>query len=802
MGGKRPARGRAAVSQVAEQSLRTVIGENPDGLLVIDREGVVQLANPATERLLGGAARAHEGTRLGFPLVAGQSSEVDVTRGTTPRTVECRVAEIEWGGARALLASLRDVTDHRRAEAKLRGLLESAPDAIVIVDELGKIDVVNAMAETLFGYRREDLLGRPFEVLVPERSCERRCAGFFGQAGASATSAGLELRARRRDGTEFPVDLSFGPLKTADGTFVTAVIRDATERVRGETTARVVAARFRRAFDEAPIGLAMLDLGGRFVQVNRALCAITGYTCEQLEATSLHAITHPADVGQAQLELASALVVGRDGQRSERRLVRADQRSVWVATGLTLLRDVEDRPQRLLALIQDIDDRRRYEGRLRYLADHDPLTSLLNRRSFEQELESQVALAERYGGGGAVVVLDLDYFKLINDTLGHDAGDTAIIRTAQVLRSRLRETDVLARFGGDEFAVLLPRADTAKARVVAEELIQALRRETVELSGVARPLAASAGIAMFKSQTSSSGSDVLANADMAMFDAKHAGRDRVSVSAAGEPSVSQTKARVTWAQRIENALERDGFTLLAQPIVDLVTGQANQYELLLRMRDERGELVMPSAFLDTAERLGMVQQIDRWVAERAITLLAQRGAHGGELTFEVNVSGSSMGDPELLVLIHNELDRTKVPPRRLVIDVAETAVAINTTRAEQFARGLAQLGCRLALDDFGAGYGSFYYLKHLPFDFIKIDGEFVSACCTNETDRLLITAIVEVVNGLGKRTIAELVGDDDTARVLQRLGVDYGQGFHLGRPARLNGSARAAPRNDDAPAAR
>jgi EAL domain-containing protein (putative c-di-GMP-specific phosphodiesterase class I) len=365
-----------------------------------------------------------------------------------------------------------------------------------------------------------------------------------------------------------------------------------------------------------------------------------------------------------------------------------------------------------------------------------------------------------------------------------------------VLHSRLREADVLARLGGDEFAVLLPQAGAAEARLVADQLLASLRAETVELGDHSRALAASVGIALFAADGALSGEDVLVNADLAMYDAKHAGRDRAELYADGEQPGSRMKGRLTWAQRIGGALQHDGFTLLAQPIVDLASGRASQYELLLRMRDERGELIPPGTFLYIAERLGMVQEIDRWVTEQAIGLLAEHLAHGDELTLEVNLSGLSIGDPGLLVLISRGLERTKIAPRQLIFEITETAAVVNMTRAGRFARDLTRLGCRFALDDFGAGYGSFYYLKHLPFDYLKIDGEFVKGCRTSNTDRLLIKAAVDIASGMGKLTVAEFVGDEETARLLTRLGVDYGQGFYLGRPVPLDHLRRRESEHD------
>lgn len=245
------------------------------------------------------------------------------------------------------------------------------------------------------------------------------------------------------------------------------------------------------------------------------------------------------------------------------------------------------------------------------------------------------------------------------------------------------------------------------------------------------------------------------------------------------------KARITWAERIRDALEEDRFTLYGQPIVELRSGAVRQHEVLLRMLDEQGEVIPPAAFIGVAERFDLMQEIDRWVVARAIREMGAQRRAGRDLVFEVNISGASTGDPDLLTIIERELRENEIDPINLVLEVTETTAVANIPRAQEFAARLAELGCRFALDDFGAGFGSFYYLKHLPFDILKIDGEFVRSCTTSQTDQLLIRAAVEIARGMGKETIAEYVGDDETVELLRTLGVDYAQGFHVGRPAPL-----------------
>jgi diguanylate cyclase (GGDEF)-like protein len=417
---------------------------------------------------------------------------------------------------------------------------------------------------------------------------------------------------------------------------------------------------------------------------------------------------------------------------------------------------------------------RRLQTLLRRLADRDPLTGLLSRRAFERGLDREVGAGDTTG---ALIVLDLDHFKHVNDRLGHSVGDRLISAVALTLQRRLRRTDLLARLGGDEFGVLLPGADRTAAERVAAELLERVRMEAV---APGRNVTASAGIATFGAQDPAPADEVLVNADIALYEAKEAGRDQTAVF---EPEQSVgIRATLDWAERIQVALQTDSFELHLQPILDLGTGAVRQHEVLLRMRSDDGDLILPGAFLEVAERFDLIQEIDRWVATRAIRLLGEMARAGQEVTFEVNVSGRSIGDEELLLTIERELAAADVPPSRLVLEITETAAVANIAQARAFAARLEAVGCRFALDDFGAGFGSFYYLKHLPFDFLKIDGEFIREACSTPTDRLIIAAVVQIAAGLGKHTIAEFVADEPTLELVGSFGVDFAQGFHVGKP--------------------
>ena len=425
----------------------------------------------------------------------------------------------------------------------------------------------------------------------------------------------------------------------------------------------------------------------------------------------------------------------------------------------------------------DITERKRFEAHLQYLADHDPITGLFNRRRFEQELQRHLSYDARYGSGGAVLALDIDNFKYVNDTFGHKAGDEVITRVARTVSERLRETDTLARLGGDEFAILLPEAGSEQAQSVARSVIDAIRTQTVSTGGEPIRVTASVGVTTFGDRKVD-GEALLVEADLAMYDAKAAGRDTVALFSPIALRDAPIESRLAGVDRIRGALDEDRFTLYSQPIVSVATGKAVQHELLLRMV-ENGHVVLPGSFLASAERFGLMPAVDRWVVRQAVQILAESDP---ALRLEVNVSGESIADDTITARSNPSWPSTAIDPARLVIEVTEQTAVANLDATRRFAQRVMELGCQFALDDFGAGFGSFYYLKYLPFDYLKIDGDFIHSLPTNRTDQLVVQAVADIARGLGKRTIAEFVGDDDTLALLQDCGVDLAQGYHLGRP--------------------
>ncbi|MEX2195563.1 MAG: PAS domain S-box protein [Thermoleophilaceae bacterium] len=714
-----------------------------------------------------------------------------VRPGGEVRTLHCRGSCLAAGDGRLerMFGIGEDVTerrDHERAlqeaEALFRGAFDQAPIGMALGRADGSWARANDALVRMLGYSREELTTKRFqEVTHPDdidADLEAKRAMLAGERDGYCT----RKRYIHRDGHVVWISLSVALVRDGEGAplYFVSQMEDITERKRMDLALGQAEERFRRVFEQSPVGIVLVGEDGRFVQVNDAFCSMTGYAERELLELSFADLTHPDDV-ELDTGLADAVFSGHvPSYQVEKRYLRKGGSVIWVALTAAAARSDDGSAPYGICIVENVTERKRFEGRLQYFADHDPLTGLLNRRRFESELDRQVTYTARYRASGAVLLMDLDNFKYVNDTLGHRIGDELIRGVADVVRSRLRGSDVLARLGGDEFAVVLPEAGRDDAERVAEALRAAVAAYPMTVDGRTVRTTASIGVTLFDEHTT--GADrLIVESDLAMYAAKHAGRDRVMFYEPDGDDHTLIRTGFTWSTRLREALEQDRFVLHAQPIVDVSTGETSRYELLIRMLDEDGSLVPPATFLSTAERFGFIEPIDRWVACQAIDMLAARP----DLTLEVNVSGKSIGSPDLLAAIERRLRESGADATRLIFEVTETAAITNMDAAREFALSLRRLGCKFALDDFGAGFGSFVYLKHLPVDYLKLDGDFIRDLPGNPTDQLVVRAMVDVARGLGQRTIAEFVGSEECFELLRDLGVDYAQGFWLGKPAPL-----------------
>ncbi|HEX6137193.1 MAG TPA: EAL domain-containing protein, partial [Casimicrobiaceae bacterium] len=436
-------------------------------------------------------------------------------------------------------------------------------------------------------------------------------------------------------------------------------------------------------------------------------------------------------------------------------------------------------------VIQDMSRERQYAARLSNLASHDALTGLLNRREFEQRVRAIVEHRKADDGQHAVLYLDLDQFKVVNDTSGHAAGDELLRQVGALLRPRLREGDVLARLGGDEFGVLLPHCPPAPALRIAEGLRKAIVDFRFAWKNRSFTIGVSIGLVNLAEGPHTLAS-VLSAADAACYLAKDKGRNRVQVYRPEDSEVALRRGEMEWVHRLHRALAEDRLCLFSQPMRAMHSPGADvrHEELLVRLIDEQNELIPPIAFIPAAERYHLMPSIDRWVIRTAFRVLAERRAAGKAIgTYAINVSGTSIGDDQFLDYVRENFARFRIPHAAICFEITETTAVTSLSKAADFIGALREPGCRFALDDFGVGVSSFTYLKQLPVDYLKIDGSFVKNMLHDPVDAAMVEAIHRIGRVMGKQTIAESVETAATLDALRSVGVDYAQGNAIAPPA-------------------
>ncbi|MGH8531305.1 MAG: EAL domain-containing protein [Gammaproteobacteria bacterium] len=439
----------------------------------------------------------------------------------------------------------------------------------------------------------------------------------------------------------------------------------------------------------------------------------------------------------------------------------------------------------ILSVGMDITARKRAEMRLAWLADHDPLTGLFNRRRLQEELEEAIARAKRYEHSGALIFFDLDQFKYVNDTSGHPAGDRLLEALGGSLPQVLREIDVIGRLGGDEFAIVLGRADAQEASQVAKKILEHITDSEFRFGSKIHKVSASIGIALFPAHGSNV-KDLLTHADLAMYQAKETGRGRWHVFSFEDQGQRLMQERVLWKERVENALAEKRFVLFVQPIVEIRSGITCHYEVLVRMRADDGSLISPANFIEVAERAGLIHAIDRMVLSEAMRSLAKLKRHGRQISFSINLSAHAFNDPELLPFVQRLLYETNLDPKQVILEMTETAAVADLGSARRLIEAIRDLGCAFALDDFGRGFSSFYYLKELPMEYVKIDGSFIRGLADRPDDQALVRAMGQIAKAFGKKTVAEHVETGAVLNLLAQFEIDYAQGYFTGKPVEMS----------------
>ena len=434
-------------------------------------------------------------------------------------------------------------------------------------------------------------------------------------------------------------------------------------------------------------------------------------------------------------------------------------------------------------LVRELSERRIMEARLQYLVAHDELTGLSNRSGLEKALDFAILRCNNFKQHGALLDIDLDQFKVVNDVEGHEVGDRLLVEIAVLIRTTLDNKAFIARVGSNLFQVFISKILKAKALLIAEKIRLIIDEFDFKSGENVYNISASIGVAILEPlEGIKRPSELMSRANHACYSAKTLGRNRVSLFESDNDELVSLRDDAKWVPKIRYALSEDLFKLVFQPVVKLSSGRVSHYETLLRMIDDTGELLGPVEFIPVAERIGLIHHIDLWVVSHTIDYIAALPKTQENICFTVNLSSHALQGDYLLPVIKKKLESTWISPSRLTFEITETAAVSNFSKTREMVSKIRALGCRFALDDFGAGFSSFNYIKNFPVDYLKIDGQFISNLAVDHSDQVLVKSMVEVAHSLGKKAIAEYVSNAEILRVLKEIGVDYVQGYLLGKP--------------------
>jgi diguanylate cyclase (GGDEF)-like protein/PAS domain S-box-containing protein len=676
------------------------------------------------------------------------------------------------------------------SEALKTAMFESALDSVITIDHQGRILEFNTAAEQMFGYERNDVIGKELaELIIPPVLRDRHRAALRRLANSGHSEIlgkRLEFSGMRADGSEFPVELTVtGVELPGRPPMFTGFVRDITDRRRAEEAGR----RLGEIVESSDDSIISASLDGTILSWNPGASTLYGYAAEEIVGRNASLLI-PPDRPDELPEIMRRLARGERLEHFETTRARKDGALVHVSLTISPIRDPSGVVVACSAIGRDISERKRAEEQIAFLAYHDRLTGLSNRAMFEEVAEMGLARARRHELAIAVLYLDLDNFKMVNDSLGHAAGDDLLRQVAARLNEASRETDLVARLGGDEFLLLLTDLPSMSgggaeagenAQMAAEQLAarihEALRRPFI-VADAELYISTSIGISVFPLDAEDSRT-LLKNADAAMYQSKKAGPAGYVFFGSGTPGAETKLALVT---RLRKAVEDRHWVLHYQPVVDLIDGDVVGVEALLRWNDPGRGLVLPGDFIPLAEEMGLIEPIGEWLYTEIFRQAAEWSHQGIEIGISFNLSPRQLWHPDFSDRLLGWVKRSGVDPSRLLIEITESAAMTDPDRTLQILTSLRASGFRFAIDDFGTGFSSLSRLRDLPADVLKIDASFVHDVPEDESAATLVRAIVQLARSLGKTPVAEGIETESQFRFLVEEGCRVGQGYFFGRP--------------------
>jgi len=730
-----------------------------------------------------------------FPLRGAATRIIGALDVYLDQTRQPTTDELDKLGRMARLAgiAIKKQLDEQRlknSESRYRNLFENVVEGVYIASTGGDIITANPALVRMLGYDSvEDLkdAGRTTMLYVNPVDRER----VFARLEADGFVKNFEYRLRRKDGGEIVVLDNSRAVLDEDGAIIAheGTITDITERKRAETRVFKEKERAQVTLQSIGDGVITTDAEGRIDYLNPVAQNLTGWDVRSARGKPIKEI-------MTIINEHTRIAVDNPVMRSlnEGRVITLEDNSVLInQDGAEIpIQDsaapIRDRIGNLIGgvmVFHDISKESRLFRQLSYQASHDALTGLINRQEFENHLVSALENSQKNPTHThALLYIDLDQFKVVNDTFGHAAGDELLRHVTEVIQSKIRATDTLARLGGDEFGILLECCPDDRALQIAEGIRGAIEDYRFNWQGAHINVRCSIGMYMVMHESPDAAS-IMSSADVACYSAKDMGRNQIHLYKDSDASVRHEEMK--WVSRITSAVEENRLELFYQPIIGISKDNAQSrghYELLLRMRDENGDIVTPDQFIPSAERYNLMSTLDRWVIHEALSQLADKSPKSKEahFTLAINLSGTSLSEDRFLEFVINELQKYNLPDGAICFEITETAAISNLARVIHFMQTLKKLGCKFSLDDFGSGLSSFTYLRNLPVDYLKIDGQFIRNVADDTVDESMVKAINQVGIAMGIATIAERVETKAVLDKLSELGVEFAQGYYIARP--------------------
>jgi diguanylate cyclase (GGDEF)-like protein/PAS domain S-box-containing protein len=703
-------------------------------------------------------------------------------------------ATFESNGKRYATGMFSNVNERKQLEKSLRenklqlqSILDNTTAMIYVKDADGRYLFVNRQLEKNLHLSGEHILGKTdIDLGINELSR----TFYTNDLKVIETKAPIEFEEviQQEDGPHTYISLKFPIYHTADDSIsaVCNISTDITERKR-------VDAQLGRLFAavEHSINVVLItDIKGRIEYVNAMFEEVTGYSKEEAIGKNPSILASGKTTHGEYEELWDTIKRGKTWRGIFKNKKKNGQ-LYWGNGLITPIRDENGAITHFLAIQEDVSEKVKAEERVKYLTVYDELTNLCNRTSFMGQMNHWLVDKAKHTRTAVLLFIDIDGFRLINDTYGHGTGDIVLQRIAEIIRytsssreKRCTHSDedkpLVGRLGGNEFAVFLPACNENDGMEVAEGIRKMLEKHRfVEISS---HLTASIGMALFP-KDGGTVKELVTKADASLSYAKELGGNRIHTYHGEDLVLEKIHTRMEWKGKIQEAIREDRLVPWFQPILDLKDNQIHHFESLARMRSTNGEIIYPCSFIDTAEVFALITDIDRIIIKKVILNLLDLGKGGKSFVHSINLSILDLEDKKFLQFLRTEISRNSIDPKCLIFEITETAAVRNLDMAVNFITELREMGCRLSLDDFGAGFTSFRYLKEMEVDYIKIDGSFIRKLAENKHDRLFVKAIADVAKGMGIKTVAEFVENKETVEIIREYGIDYAQGYYIGKPS-------------------